>query len=282
MLILLLSIIFYLSYGSDEKENKVSVLDKNSSVLKKKKVKNVTKNNTAKVLKLRANKRDIQCAENSLFSVSIVAILDDKNEINITKIAQYESDNTLVAEIKKGHGESFNNGTGQIKVTYGNKSVFLNIKVFETIEGHMLPDDPGDEADKTLLGIDKNNNGVRDDVEIWIYKNMPTYHHPKIERVIAMQKAKAYQMALKDPNNGSDMVFDSINKASYCWAHYSTVKDLPIDGAMKKFNTELKDRTFNTKERIQTYFDYDYTLKGRVLVLPKESGEYCNKNIDSL
>ena len=44
------------------------------------------------------------------------------------------------------------------------------------VDGHTLPPEP-DKAlnDTMLLGIDVNNNGVRDDVERWIYK---TYDHP--------------------------------------------------------------------------------------------------------
>lgn len=35
----------------------------------------------------------------------------------------------------------------------------------ETINGIVVPPDPGEEGKKTLAGIDSNNNGVRDDVE---------------------------------------------------------------------------------------------------------------------
>ncbi|MDQ7083807.1 MAG: hypothetical protein Q9M36_02265 [Sulfurovum sp.] len=67
-----------------------------------------------------------------------------------------------------------------------------------------------------VLGVDVNNNGVRDEVERWIYKEMPTYHHSKIERVIAMQQAKAYQMTLIDPTNKEDKVVNAIHKSSDC------------------------------------------------------------------
>ena len=54
------------------------------------------------------------------------------------------------------------------------------------INGHTLPPEP-DKAlnDSTLLGIDSNNNGVRDDVERWIYITYKDKHPIHID--IAMQ-----------------------------------------------------------------------------------------------
>ena len=46
----------------------------------------------------------------------------------------------------------------------------------ETINDYELPPEPDPKINNaTLLGIDSNNNGVRDDVERWIYK---TYKVP--------------------------------------------------------------------------------------------------------
>lgn len=36
----------------------------------------------------------------------------------------------------------------------------------------ILPPDPGRDNDKTLMGIDSNNNNVRDDLEIFVYKEI--------------------------------------------------------------------------------------------------------------
>ena len=150
------------------------------------------------------------------------------------------------------------------------------------IEGHLLPHEP-DNPDATLLGVDENNNSVRDEVERWIYKDMPTYHHPEIERVVAMTEAKAYQMALIDPTNKDDKVLDASERASDCWSYYADSKTLPFDGAVEKFGNRLRDKQFNTRERLKTYLDYDYTLKGRVfksIPLRLLNTSYCDKNID--
>ncbi|MFK7826726.1 MAG: hypothetical protein AB8G05_21470 [Oligoflexales bacterium] len=36
-----------------------------------------------------------------------------------------------------------------------------------------LPPDPGKKGTETLMGVDSNNDGLRDDVQRWIYFNYP-------------------------------------------------------------------------------------------------------------
>ena len=44
------------------------------------------------------------------------------------------------------------------------------------INGHTLPPEPDPDINNaTLLGVDSNDNGVRDDVEWWIYKRYNTH-----------------------------------------------------------------------------------------------------------
>ncbi|MDR1007747.1 MAG: hypothetical protein LBL65_04185, partial [Campylobacteraceae bacterium] len=65
-----------------------------------------------------------------------------------------------------------------------------------TVNGYTLPPCPAPKLnDSTLLGIDSNNNGVRDDVERWLivkYKN-----HHRIVTEIGFQTAKAAQEIVK-------------------------------------------------------------------------------------
>jgi hypothetical protein len=150
----------------------------------------------------------------------------------------------------------------------------------ETIDGHKLPPKPQN-PDTTLLGVDVNNNGVRDEVERWIYKEMPTYNYAEIERVIVMQQAKAYQMALIDPTNKDDKVIDSIHRASDCWWYYHNIKNID-DISVEAFNIKVTDKSFNTKERLKTYLDYDYSLKGRVFTSSIETIDDCDTNITKI
>jgi len=62
------------------------------------------------------------------------------------------------------------------------------------VEGRYLPPTPDQaENDATIAGIDKNNNGVRDDVELAIFKKYPTN---KQARAAALQYAMTEQMYL--------------------------------------------------------------------------------------
>lgn len=57
-----------------------------------------------------------------------------------------------------------------------------------------LPRDPGVNGQKFLQGIDANDNGVRDDVEIWI----ATRFVDEIARAVALQLAVAMQQVFVD------------------------------------------------------------------------------------
>ena len=66
----------------------------------------------------------------------------------------------------------------------------------DDVMGIDLPPDPGVEADKTIEGIDVNNNGIRDDVEIAIFNKYPD--SPKTRGAL-LQYALASQMQINQP-----------------------------------------------------------------------------------
>jgi len=122
-------------------------------------------------------------------------------------------------------------------------------------------------------------------VERWIFLEMEIYNgYEKIEQVIAMQKAKAHQMALKDPSNSDDKVQIAINAAHDCWIWYSYSKKLPFQDHGMEFIIRLQDKSFNTKERLKTYWQYDATLAGRVFTSTKtlDTKTQCEVDIDGL
>ncbi len=59
--------------------------------------------------------------------------------------------------------------------------------------GANLPPDPGTEADKTIQGVDANKNGIRDDVELAIFKEYP---NSAKTRAVLLQYALALQMEM--------------------------------------------------------------------------------------
>jgi len=160
------------------------------------------------------------------------------------------------------------------------------VKEPEIVNGYILPPEPDEKLNNsTLLGIDSNNNGVRDDVERWIFLEMEIYNgYEKIEQVIAMQKAKAYQMALIDPTNKDDKVNKATEASSDCWTWYIYSKEIKGNSNRMKFGRDMRDRVFNTKERLKTFWQYDTTLAGRVFTLTKtlKTKTQCEINIDEL
>jgi len=241
------------------------------------------KDDAPKVTKLDVNVTLVELSEHNSRTIKVNATYDNNTTEDVTQKTTYISDDSSV-DVDKGVITTAAEGSATVTVSYGGKTSTLQVEVYEKIEGHLLPHKP-DNPDATLLGVDTNDNGVRDEVERWIYKEMPTYHHPEIERVIAMTKAKAYQMALDDPTNQDNKVFKAIDRASDCWWYYSDLKSLPFDGAVKQFSNRLKDKQFNTKERLKTYMAYDYTLKGTVITatpLRLLNTSYCDQNIDVL
>jgi hypothetical protein len=68
----------------------------------------------------------------------------------------------------------------------------FNAQTFNLQSAYNLPPDPGAEGKKTLEGIDANNNGVRDDVEIAIYNYAPRPDQERYRQAL-IQWAKAMQ-----------------------------------------------------------------------------------------
>ena len=237
------------------------------------------KDDAPTVIQLTASTTLIELSEHNSTQLQITAKYDDNSSEDVTQKATYTSSDNSVVDADKGNITTNTEGSATISVNYGGKTISIQLEVYELIEGHLLPHEPNN-PDDTLLGIDENNNSVRDEVERWIYKDMPTYHHPEIERVIAMQQAEAYQMALSNSENIGDVPISKIRRGIHCWAYYSHSKKLPLDSAVSKFGAKLKDNVFNTKERLKTYFLFNKNLGIRVFTSIPRSITNCNTNID--
>ncbi|MFT7823587.1 MAG: Ig-like domain-containing protein [Sulfurimonas sp.] len=90
----------------------------------------------------------------------------------------------------------------------------------EVINGFKLPPEPEEEKNnETLLGIDFNDNGIRDDAEIYIIKRYaedPKY--PKTKTAIALQYAWASQKVLENPTIESKKHIDDALDCESYWA----------------------------------------------------------------
>ncbi len=150
----------------------------------------------------------------------------------------------------------------------------------ETINGYILPPEPDPKINNsTLLGIDSNNNGVRDDVERWIYKTYKDKHPIHID--IAMQGARAKQKIILNPIEAKHE-HNSTVAASYCEGYYATCINKDKEYAIhKRINGgTLKTIIFNTQERKQQNRKYHKLISGHSYSLPwcNESKAYCDFN----
>ena len=156
----------------------------------------------------------------------------------------------------------------------------------EVINGYQLPPEPDPVVnDSTLLGIDTNGNGVRDDVEIWIlnkYENES--HFPKSKTAIAMQYAKATQIIIQEPEKAyENKTYELMDRAQDCaWYLLENNDGRIVFDEIRIFNSEMKDKVFNTKERLINYAKYNGALGGHIFSGPIHyTVDYCDTNIDS-
>jgi len=154
----------------------------------------------------------------------------------------------------------------------------------EVINGHQLPPEPDPVLnDSTLLGIDANGNGVRDDVEIWILNKYKDKHPIHID--IAMQAARAYKKVLETPERAKE-IHDFVSAPLNCELYYRyCVDDVNInEKRILSENDEIigkyfrKKIYFNTEER--EYLQYDTLLSGDSYRIPwcSERKQYCDFN----
>lgn len=243
------------------------------------------KDDAPKVTTLDVNVTLLELSEHNTSTIKVTAIYDDNTTEDVTKKASYTSDNSSV-EVDKGVITTSSEGSALVTVSYGDKKSTVQVEVYEMIDGHLLPHEP-DNPDDTLLGVDENNNGVRDDVERWIYKTEFTTH-PEINRVIAMQVAKFYQMTLVDPSNKDNKVDNALIRSLDCYEYYTYSRGIPFGQGGKPLSFDLifKDKYFNTKERLKTYMNYNYDT-GEIKIYTATPSRllnvsYCDENIDVL
>jgi len=211
-------------------------------------------------------------------------------------------------------------GNVTVQATVGGvKSNTIALTITWEVDGHVLPPEPDPAVnDATLLGVDSNNNGVRDDVERWIYETYnefipchqeldwnntmvidgetipsavqvceenPVPYHPVV-RAVAMQKASAAQIIIQEPEKAREMM-KFYDNALYCEFYiYDLSKEnndssLGIEGLLvKKFNKAQ----YNTVQRARAYGKYNFHLSGGVYRLPKSKDMIngCDENIKNI
>ena len=174
----------------------------------------------------------------------------------------------------------------EVKAKKGNKPFkgILEIEVTqpEIINGHTLPSEPDPTINNsTLLGVDVNNNGVRDDVERWIYEEYKEKHPVHID--IAMQAGRAYKKVLETPERARE-IRKEVNSATTCQAYYKYDAEFlnePILIQENAIDEYFRSKIYyNTQKRMDAYLQYDKLLSGGVYTLPsfEEEKAACDFN----
>jgi hypothetical protein len=149
----------------------------------------------------------------------------------------------------------------------------INLNITWIVNGHVLPPEPDPTVNNsTLLGIDSNHNGVRDDVERWIYEE---YDHP-IERGIFMQSARAYNKVIVDPSKAHETVkySDNVLSCEFYWIYKKTPR--PFDKYEHfSHSKKLKKIQFNTLKRHIAYERFNGEFNGEVFGAPATSKDKC-------
>ncbi len=131
----------------------------------------------------------------------------------------------------------------------------------EVINGYTLPPEPDETINNsTLLGIDSNDNGVRDDVERWVIKTLKNgeFKNNLYMTDIFLHEAKNYQLRLANEDPAPEEVLKL----------YIDSKDyddclVELDSELDKYNevtTRFMDIVFNTHKRLEVYFLYEKRL----------------------
>ncbi len=221
-------------------------------------------------------------------SARATAVYSDNEERDVSEEAEWiVSDPSVLTVDDNGTVTALKDGNVTLQAKYEETlSNPVNINIYWEVDGHRLPPEPDPKVNNaTLLGVDVNNNGVRDDVERWIYEEYKDKHPIHID--IAMQIAKASQEILKNPNM-------SVSKAKLL--HKAEVNGLICESYFsiyaKYFNKKilvktdigtgyLEDLYFNTEDRKQIYKKYSSLLSGDSYSTPpadENMTSYCDFN----
>lgn len=123
--------------------------------------------------------------------------------------------------------------------------------------GNSLPPDPGAAGKVTLAGIDSDNDGVRDDIQIAIYDRYP--NNIQIQNALK-QSAKTLQNTLiVGANSGSaEQTADTVTRARHC------IKSLVGSQNQMEEIDFIVLQLINTKERSDAFTDFNASMHGTV------------------
>ncbi|MCP4023080.1 MAG: hypothetical protein GY729_14660 [Desulfobacteraceae bacterium] len=137
------------------------------------------------------------------------------------------------------------------------------LKINLTItENDGLPPDPGEAGKETLLGIDSDNDGVRDDIQRYIH-----YTYPDEEQVrnALSKRAVIYQEILSRSNEPetAEKLAGEVYCSTECLFNIKKMASMDISAAFKA-------EFLNTEERTFAWIDFNKLLAGKVFFSPSD------------
>ncbi len=118
----------------------------------------------------------------------------------------------------------------------------------DDVLGVNLPPYPGEEADKTIAGVDANANGIRDDVELAIFKEYPDSART---RAVLLQYALVVQMQMVQPVTTSEIATSIAEKESQGYSCIGSIVPRGDDDLEKidAYISFVEDKQFDTNIR---------------------------------
>jgi hypothetical protein len=238
-------------------------------------------NTSLKSLKLTLEKTSLNIETNT--TLKVVATYQDNTAQDVTNQVEWIYEDKLAIDIKNNILKTNHKDINLLLLAkYNNKlSNKVALEIYKEISGHRLPPEPDPTINNsTLLGVDSNDNGVRDDVERWIYEEYKDKHPIHID--IAMQAGRAYKQVLETPERALE-IREIVNAPYFCVSYYKNYAELFNASILvnERVDTPVKSKYFNTKERNNIYWEYDTLLSGGSYTLPwpDEMKNFCDFNM---
>jgi hypothetical protein len=143
-------------------------------------------------------------------------------------------------------------------------------------ENNELPPDPGEAGMKTILGIDSDSDGVRDDIQRYIYF---VYPDDEKVRMALTQMAIEYQGLLSEASD-PDAAFNHATRMS----RHGECLFYILGEASLDVRSALKAEILNTRERSIAFINYSDSLAGEIIFGKpvKDWKNSCNFDVDAI
>ncbi|ENV12861.1 hypothetical protein KTI62_14725 [Acinetobacter schindleri] len=150
-----------------------------------------------------------------------------------------------------------------------NEKITTKEQVFQKLEDEGKL--PKLERTDSILGIDKDQNGIRDDIDAHIEQK----YKDELEKKAVQQFARNSQQKMAvNLENEVELQASSYEADRATTCVYKTFKNNPNIDASDVID-EIGNMTTNTKKRLQAYYKYSDALDGFVFTIPQR--DYCDE-----